>query len=63
MALNGYLHSGDTEGSLEKLKSIEDDSFKKIFRLLYEENTKINLFEDFNVDKIFEIRILSVDSQ
>lgn len=41
----------------------QDKQFKKIFNLLYGENLKLNLFERFDVDKIFEIRILSVDSK
>ncbi|XP_055593344.1 arylalkylamine N-acetyltransferase 1 [Uranotaenia lowii] len=64
VALNGILHGNrDIEHSLEKLNSIKDENFKKIFKLLYEQNLRINLFKQFDVDKIFEIRILSVDSK
>lgn len=48
---------------MDKLNDVTDENFKKIFKLLYEENLKINLFKQFEVDKIFEIRILSVDSK
>lgn len=64
VALNGILYgNSDIEHSREKLNDIQDENFKKIFKLLYEQNLKINLFKQFDVDKIFEIRILSVDSR
>lgn len=64
VALNGVLHGNDDiEHSMRKLNDITDENFKKIFKLLYEHNLKINLFTQFDVDKIFEIRILSVDSK
>ncbi|XP_065092277.1 arylalkylamine N-acetyltransferase 1 isoform X2 [Ochlerotatus camptorhynchus] len=64
VALNGILHGNrDIEQSMNKLNDIQDENFKKIFKLLYEQNLKINLFKQFDVDKIFEIRILSVDSK
>ncbi|XP_058837088.1 arylalkylamine N-acetyltransferase 1-like [Topomyia yanbarensis] len=64
VALNGILHgNSDIEKSLDKLNDINDENFKKIFKLLYEQNYRINLFKQFDVDKIFEIRILSVDSK
>ncbi|XP_058463088.1 uncharacterized protein LOC131437632 [Malaya genurostris] len=64
VALNGILHGNcDIEKSLDKLNDIDDENFKKIFKLLYEQNLRINLFKQFDVDRIFEIRILSVDSK
>lgn len=62
--LNGALRPGDTESSLNTLlANISDPKFKKIFQLLYSENLKLNLFERYQVDRIFEIRILSVDTE
>uniref|UniRef100_A0A8D8FXE4 aralkylamine N-acetyltransferase n=3 Tax=Culex pipiens TaxID=7175 RepID=A0A8D8FXE4_CULPI len=64
VALNGILYGHcDIKHSMDKLNDVTDENFKKIFKLLYEENLKINLFKQFEVDKIFEIRILSVDSK
>lgn len=57
------LSNGDIELAIESLVGKDDEEFKKIFNLLYGENLKLNLFEQFDVDKIFEIRILSVDSK
>lgn len=57
------LSIGDVENAIDKLDNKEDEEFKKIFRLLYGQNLKLNLFQRFNVNKIFEIRILSVDSK
>lgn len=47
----------------QKLKQSHDENFKKIFNFLYNENLKIDFFKSLNVDLIFEIRILSVDSK
>lgn len=64
VVVNGVLHgNADTSRALEKLAETEDEKFRTIFTLLYEENLKIDLFEQFAVEKIFEIRILSVDSK
>lgn len=38
-----------------------DERFKKILDLLHSQNAKVNLFEKFNVDKLFETFVLSVD--
>ena len=59
--LNGVLHDGDIEQALKKLELSNDEGYKKIFRLLYSENLKVNLFKRFNISKIFDLRILSVD--
>lgn len=61
--LNGWLHKGEVEESRQKLKNCKDDRFRTIFTLLYDENLKVDLFSQFNVDKMFEVRILSVDSR
>ncbi|XP_049541570.1 transferrin [Anopheles darlingi] len=64
VVVNGVLHgNADTSHALEKLNETKDEKFRTIFTLLYEENLKIDLFEQFAVEKIFEIRILSVDSK
>ncbi|XP_055530839.1 arylalkylamine N-acetyltransferase 1 isoform X5 [Wyeomyia smithii] len=64
VALNGILRGyDDIKHSMEKLNDTEDTKFKKIFKLLYEQNLRVNLFSQFEVDRIFEIRILSVDSK
>lgn len=57
------LLSGDARHALEGLDDKQDEEFKKIFKFLYGENFKVNLFEQLGVDKIFEVRILSVDSK
>ncbi|XP_055695721.1 arylalkylamine N-acetyltransferase 1 isoform X2 [Lutzomyia longipalpis] len=61
VALNGILRRGEVKKALDDLKDSKDERFKKIFKLLYEENLKVDLFEEFGVFKLFEIRILSVD--
>lgn len=63
VALNGILLKGDIEEALINVNQLKDERTKKIFRLLYDQNLKLNLFNRFNVDKIFELRILSVDSK
>lgn len=40
----------------------DDEKFRKIFKLLHTLNLKENIFKHFNVDKAFDVRILSVDS-
>lgn len=62
VTLNGVLRRGDVEQAQEALKSSHDERFKKIFSFLYGANLQSNLFEELHVDKLFEIRILSVDS-
>lgn len=61
VCLNGFLHPGDTSKARESLDNCEDEGFKKIFELLYEQNLKFDLFEQLQVDRVFEYRILSVD--
>ncbi|KAJ8919253.1 hypothetical protein NQ315_003836 [Exocentrus adspersus] len=62
VALNGIARQGDTERSLEEMKSIDNVPYQRIFGLLNSVNKEIDLFGKYNVDKIFELRILSVDS-
>lgn len=63
MALNGTSHTGDVEKALEDMKTIKNIPYQRIFGLLNNANKELNLFRKYNVDKIFELRILSVDSQ
>lgn len=63
MALNGISRKGDTEHSLEEMKSIDNIAYQRIFGLLNTVNKEIDLFGKYGVDKIFELRILSVDSK
>lgn len=61
--LNGVLHPGDIESAQKKLELSDDEDFKKVFQLLYSHNLKVNIFEKFNVEKAFDVRVLSVDSR
>jgi predicted GNAT family acetyltransferase len=61
MALNGILKKGEREEAERRLVEIDDEKFKTIFGLLYKVNEKIDLFTKYNVDELFECRILSVD--
>ena len=62
VALNGTLKRGDVEKALEALKDSKDERFVKIFAFLYKEGNGTT-FEKLPVDRIFEIRILSVASE
>lgn len=57
------LSDGDLEAAVTKLDSSEDVKFKTIFSQLYKLNLELDLFRRFDVDKIFEARILSVDKE
>ncbi|CAK9806794.1 Arylalkylamine N-acetyltransferase 1 [Anthophora plagiata] len=61
MALNGILKKGEREEAERRLAELNDEKFKIIFGLLYKVNEKIDLFSKYNVDELFECRILSVD--
>lgn len=61
MALNGVLWPGDLDQAQAKLSDMDDAKFRRIFGLLYSVNKRLDLFAAFNVDRIFECRILSVD--
>ncbi|ENN75799.1 hypothetical protein YQE_07651, partial [Dendroctonus ponderosae] len=62
VALNGTSKRGETEQSIEEMKTIENLEYRRIFGLLNDVNLELDLFSKYNVDKIFEVRILSVDS-
>ena len=61
MALNGLLKKGEREEAERRLAELNDEKFKIIFGLLYKVNKKIDLFYKYNVEELFECRILSVD--
>lgn len=61
MALNGKLKKGEREEAERRLAELNDKKFKIIFGLLYKVNEKVDLFAKYNVDELFECRILSVD--
>jgi hypothetical protein len=64
VCLNANYYPNDIQDAQRKLKKSTDEKFKSIFTLLYGENEKNDLFQDFqDVDKMFEIRILSVDTK
>lgn len=63
LALNGVLRKGEREECERRLSEVDDVKFKTIFGLLYKLNEKIDLFEKYNIDEIFECRILSVDDE
>jgi GNAT superfamily N-acetyltransferase len=62
MALNGILKKGEREEAERRLEEMKDEKFKTIFRVLYKVNEKIDLFAKYDVDELFECRILSVDA-
>ncbi|XP_016982273.1 arylalkylamine N-acetyltransferase 1 [Drosophila rhopaloa] len=62
VVLNGILRPGDTAKSRQKLDGSIDADFRKIFELLHGHSLKHNLFEHFDVVRMFDVRILSVDS-
>lgn len=62
MALNGIVKKGEREEAERRLDELNDEKFKMIFRLLYKLNDKIDLFVKYDVDELFECRILSVDT-
>lgn len=63
VVLNGVLRPGDIESSLAVLADNQDIRFKKIFKLLYTQNLQLDLFRKYAVNRIFEFRILSVDTE
>ncbi|KAL6254527.1 hypothetical protein P5V15_014580 [Pogonomyrmex californicus] len=62
MALNGILKKGEREEAERRLAEVDDEKFKTIFGLLYKVNDKVDLFAKYDVDELFECRILSVDA-
>ncbi|XP_063932539.1 uncharacterized protein LOC135144393 [Zophobas morio] len=63
VALNGIARKGDVEKALEDMKTIDNIKYQRIFGLLNNVNKTADLYSKYNVDKIFELRILSVDSR
>ena len=60
-ALNGIIRRGEREECERRLAELQDEKFKSIFGLLYKVNEKVDLFAKYDVDELFECRILSVD--
>lgn len=63
MVLNGTSRKGEVEKFLEDMKQVDNLPYQRIFGLLCNANKELDLFSKYNVDKIFELRILSVDSK
>ncbi|KAK4886860.1 hypothetical protein RN001_003131 [Aquatica leii] len=63
VALNGISHRGEVEEELKEVNASDNREYRLIFGLLHNVNHELNLFETYNVDKIFELRILSVGSK
>lgn len=57
------MRYSDVETSSKQIEALEDGAFKKIFVFLHAHNAQQNLSKEFSVDKIFEVRILSVDAR
>ncbi|XP_023246299.1 dopamine N-acetyltransferase-like [Copidosoma floridanum] len=60
-ALNGVIKKGEREECERRLAELRDEKFKSIFGLLYKINERVDLFDKYGVDELFECRILSVD--
>ncbi|XP_011504927.1 PREDICTED: uncharacterized protein LOC105367815 [Ceratosolen solmsi marchali] len=60
-ALNGIVKRGEREECERRLAELQDDKFKSIFGLLYKINEKVDIFAKYDVDELFDCRILSVD--
>ncbi|XP_063994005.1 uncharacterized protein LOC135171407 isoform X2 [Diachasmimorpha longicaudata] len=63
LALNGTTKVGEREEAVRRLAALDDEKFKIIFGLLYQVNDKVNLFNKYQTDELFECRILSVDEE
>ncbi|CAG9823042.1 unnamed protein product [Phaedon cochleariae] len=63
VALNGTSRIGDAERTLEEMKSVDSIPYQRIFGLLNTTNKELDLFSKYGVDKIFDLRILSVDNK
>lgn len=55
------VRPGEFEEGIRQLITKTDENYKKILRLIYEENQKLDLFRSYGVDRIFELRFLSLD--
>lgn len=63
VALNGISRKGEIEEVLKSVDTSDNLQYRLIFGLLFNVNRDLDLFKTYNVDKIFELRILSVDSR
>lgn len=63
MALNGISRPEDIEEADKEIKSIDNVQYQRIFGLLHDVNKELDLFNKYDVDKIFELRILSVGTK
>lgn len=63
VALNGIARKGDIEKSLEEMKTIDNIQYQRIFGLLNNVNKTADLYGKYNVEKVFELRILSVSTK
>lgn len=63
VALNGICRRGDVEEALKHMETVDNLEFQRIFGLLHNVNKDLDLFSKYDVEKIFELRILSVDSK
>ncbi|XP_030747255.1 dopamine N-acetyltransferase [Sitophilus oryzae] len=62
VALNGISKRGECEKAVEEIRSVDNVQYRRIFGLLNDVNLELDLFSKYDVDRIFEIRILSVDA-
>lgn len=63
VALNGVSERGDVEKSLEEIKTVNNVGFQQIFGLLNNVNKELDLFSKYDIEQIYEFRILAVDSR
>lgn len=63
VALNGVSKKENVEKEDEEIRSIDNVQYQRIFGLLHDVNKELDLFSKYGVDKIFELRILSVDTK
>ncbi|XP_046743079.1 arylalkylamine N-acetyltransferase 1 isoform X1 [Diprion similis] len=61
VALNGTVKKSEREEAESRLLETADEKFKAIFTLLYGVNEKVDLFSTYDIEELFECRILSVD--
>ncbi|KAK9875610.1 hypothetical protein WA026_009409 [Henosepilachna vigintioctopunctata] len=60
-SLNGISHKGEAEEELEKMKYSDDIKYNRLMGLIYSNNVEVELFKKYNVDELFDLRILTVD--
>ncbi|XP_055854493.1 arylalkylamine N-acetyltransferase 1-like [Episyrphus balteatus] len=61
--LSAVSQPGRLEIVKKKINMSDDEKFKKIFNFIFGQSSKFDLFEKFQVDRIFHLRVLSVDSK